>query len=76
MAGDKNEILFSQFGINYNKENDQLKKGTTIIKVKETIQMENEESKTRTKVVELSCDIIGDKFWADYPHLLEPYRDL
>ena len=29
-ANDKNEILFSQFSINYNNEPDQFKKGTTL----------------------------------------------
>ena len=23
-------------------------------------------------IVELNCDIIGDKFWNDYPYLLNP----
>lgn len=76
LSGDKNEILFSEFGINYNNEPEQLKKGSTIIKRKEDITMDNGEKKTRTKVLELSCDIIGDQFWQDNPHLLEPYRDL
>ncbi|XP_023323552.1 probable tRNA(His) guanylyltransferase [Eurytemora carolleeae] len=76
VSGDKNEILYSEFGINYNKEPDQLKKGTTIIKRKQTIPMDNGETKTRTQVVELDCDIIGDDFWNENPHLLVPYRDL
>jgi tRNA(His) 5'-end guanylyltransferase len=29
-SNDKNEILFSQFGINYNNEPEQFKKGTTL----------------------------------------------
>lgn len=32
MASDKNEILFSQFGINYNKEPEICKKGSIIFK--------------------------------------------
>ena len=31
LAGEKNEILFSEFGLNYNNELAQFKKGTTII---------------------------------------------
>ena len=31
VSGDKNEILFSEFGINYNNEPLQFRKGTTII---------------------------------------------
>jgi len=30
LSKDKNEILFSRFGINYNNEDDVYKKGTTI----------------------------------------------
>lgn len=32
LSGDKNEILFSQFGINYNEEPQQFRKGTTVYK--------------------------------------------
>lgn len=76
VAGDKNEILFTEFGINYNNEEEQFRKGTTIIKTKVELPMENGETKTRTQSLELSCDIIGEEFWQAYPHLLEPYRDL
>jgi len=34
VSGDKNEILFSEFNINYNNEPEQFKKGTTIIRKK------------------------------------------
>ena len=47
--GDKNEILYSEFGVNYNKEPDQLKKGTTIIKRKQIIPMENGETKVNQR---------------------------
>lgn len=40
------------------------------------LPMENGETKSRTQVVELSCDIIGDEFWLANPHLLEPYRNM
>jgi hypothetical protein len=38
--------------------------------------MENGETKTRTQILELNCDIIGEEFWQGNPHLLEPYRSL
>lgn len=31
MSGDKNEILFSQFGINYNNEPELFRKGTVLV---------------------------------------------
>jgi tRNA(His) guanylyltransferase len=30
LAGDKNEILFSEFGINYNNEEEQLRSGLVL----------------------------------------------
>lgn len=63
LAKDKNEILFSQFGINYNNEPEQLRKGTTLIKPKGR-------PKGSKEVQELYCDIIGDTFWNEYPDLL------
>jgi len=75
LSGDKNEILYSEFDINYNKEPPQMKKGTTIIKKKTEIPMENGGTKVRTKQVELDCDIIGDEFWKENSHLLEPFQD-
>jgi len=76
VSGDKNEILFSEFGVNYNNEPAQLKKGTTIIKRKEKLILPDGQSKMKNKVVELDCDIIGDEFWNENPHLLEPFKDL
>jgi hypothetical protein len=53
-----------------------VRKGTTIIKKKVELPMENGETKTRTQILELNCDIIGEEFWQGNPHLLEPYRSL
>ena len=41
VSGDKNEILFSEFDINYNNEPEQFRKGTTIIKKKIEIPTED-----------------------------------
>lgn len=37
---------------------------------KETEEKEVEVSRTKTKVVPLHCDIIGDQFWEEYPEIL------
>ncbi|NXQ79214.1 THG1 guanylyltransferase, partial [Nyctibius grandis] len=83
LAGDKNEILFSEFNINYNNEPLMYRKGTVLIwqktnevmtkKIKlpkEAKEKEVEVTRTRTKVVPLHCDIIGDQFWEEYPEIL------
>ncbi|XP_041917676.1 probable tRNA(His) guanylyltransferase isoform X1 [Alosa sapidissima] len=83
VAADKNEILFSEFNINYNKEPLLYRKGTTLIwdtteevttkKVKAANQNESEVHVTRTrkKVTAHHCDIIGEQFWAEHPDILE-----
>lgn len=74
VSGDKNEILFSEFNINYNNEPEQFKKGTTIVRKKVEIPLdcdakqesstENQpKTKIRTKITHLHCDIIRDDFW-------------
>ncbi|KAJ3587678.1 hypothetical protein NHX12_011275 [Muraenolepis orangiensis] len=83
LAADKNELLFSQFDINYNNEPPLLKKGTALIwekrdepvtkRVKVPGQEETEVTVTRTRkrVCPHHCDIIGDQFWDEHPDILE-----
>lgn len=76
LSSDKNEILFTEFGINYNNEPAIYKKGT--IQIRKTYQeiisgpdnnIEVETYRTRNKVVELHIDMITDQFWQDHPVL-------
>lgn len=83
LAADKNEILFSEFNINYNNEPQLYRKGTTLIwdkvdevttkKVKSANQNEQEVQVTRTrkKVTTHHCDIIGEQFWEEHQDILE-----
>ncbi|XP_063043842.1 probable tRNA(His) guanylyltransferase [Engraulis encrasicolus] len=83
VAGDKNEILFSEFDINYNAEPQLYRKGTTLIwatveemvtkKGKPANQSEGEVqvSRTRRKVAVHHCDIIGEQFWEEHAAILE-----
>ncbi|XP_027794500.1 probable tRNA(His) guanylyltransferase isoform X2 [Marmota monax] len=86
LAADKNEILFSEFKINYNNEPLMYRKGTVLIwqkvdevttkEVKLPAEMEGKKmavTRTRTKPVLLHCDIIGDAFWKEHPEIL--YED-
>ncbi|KAL8212140.1 UNVERIFIED_CONTAM: tRNA-histidine guanylyltransferase 1-like [Gekko kuhli] len=83
LAGDKNEILFSEFNINYNNEPLMYRKGTVLvwqkvnqvirkkIKIpKETEEKEVEVTRVKNTPVPLHCDIIGDQFWDQYPEIL------
>ncbi|XP_012680926.2 probable tRNA(His) guanylyltransferase [Clupea harengus] len=83
VAADKNEILFSEFNINYNAEPQLYRKGSTLIwdtaeevttkKVKPANQSEREVHVTRTrkKITTHHCDIIGSQFWEEHPDILE-----
>ncbi|XP_024918947.1 putative tRNA(His) guanylyltransferase isoform X2 [Cynoglossus semilaevis] len=84
VAADKNEILFSEFNINYNNESALHKKGTTLIWTKQNetvtkcIKVSNEEEekevsviRSRRRVQAHYCDIIGEQFWDEHPDILE-----
>ncbi|XP_041049749.1 probable tRNA(His) guanylyltransferase [Carcharodon carcharias] len=83
LAGEKNDILFLEFNINYNNEPEIYRKGTVLIwhKVEETIDKrvtspDAPEGKTvvvkrtRNKVLPFHVDIIGDKFWEEHLEIL------
>ncbi|KAF7721639.1 tRNA-histidine guanylyltransferase 1-like [Apophysomyces ossiformis] len=72
---DKHEILFSQFGINYNTIEQIYRKGSTIIRQKtevSSISPNTGEEVKRIKLVPTAVheDIIGQDFWDKRPELL------
>nr|XP_033783442.1 probable tRNA(His) guanylyltransferase isoform X2 [Geotrypetes seraphini] len=77
LSSDKNEILFSEFNINYNNEPLMYRKGTILVwqKVNEIatkqINSEKEVKQTPSKVTSLHCDIIGQQFWKEHPEILD-----
>lgn len=76
-AGFKNELLFSQFGINYAQLPEQFKKGSLVIRETVPVVVKHKEDGTpveRMKPQErvLHVDIIGQAFWDQYLHVLEP----
>ncbi|XP_061093010.1 probable tRNA(His) guanylyltransferase, partial [Conger conger] len=82
LAADKNEILFSEFDINYNNEPLVHRKGTALVweKADETttkqVRVLNEEkevtvTKSRKRVSAHHCDLIGEPFWKEHPDILE-----
>jgi len=92
LSAHKHEILFSEFGINYNSEPEVFKKGTVLIQkerpkklprkayLKEKSSNKNHvhedssdtdtDSSGHSNIIELNCDIIGEQFWIDHPHIL------
>ncbi|GIY75762.1 probable tRNA(His) guanylyltransferase [Caerostris darwini] len=68
---EKNEILFCQFEINYNKEKEQFKKGTFIIRNKvhkEKVILDGYSENEGLYITFI--DIIGNKFWEQNSHIL------
>lgn len=80
VSADKNEILFSEFGVNYNNELQQFRKGSVIILTEEQVAR-NKRTATEKKAGDdeeqdcdmriLHTDIIGDKFWIDNKYILD-----
>lgn len=83
VSSDKNEILFSQFGINYNKEPEMFKKGTVIyrdlqediIASRDSRLSSRQQDRVKHKLSKAAIkkehiDIIGDSFWQTHSHLL------
>ena len=68
MSGEKNEILFSEFGINYNNEPELFRKGTVLFW---DFPDDDEKLRKRKEIIELHVDIIGETFWESHPDLLQ-----
>ncbi|XP_003490493.1 probable tRNA(His) guanylyltransferase [Bombus vosnesenskii] len=66
LASHKNELLFQEFGINYNNEPPLFRKGTTLIRK----LIPDGTGRLKPAVVPLVDDIIGDRFWKENPEVL------
>lgn len=66
MASHKNEILFTQFKINYNNEPAMFRKGTTLIRK----LVSDNTGKLKSAIILLVDDIIGDRFWKENPEII------
>ena len=72
---DKNELLFSEFGINYNNEPMQFKKGSILYRP--LVDVENVDRRTgkihtkkKRKLVLTHEDIISNQFWEEHPEAI------
>ncbi|KAH7663121.1 tRNA(His) guanylyltransferase protein [Dioscorea alata] len=76
VSKDKNELLFQQFGVNYDKLPAIFRKGSCVYieKLEETVKLDdsgNPVKRLRKKVTVGHFDIIGPKFWNEHPYILE-----
>lgn len=68
LSADKNEILFSQFGINYNNLPPMYRKGTILLRKKVKVaDMKNK----KQLIVPLNVDMIREKFWTEHHEILD-----
>ncbi|CAH2355585.1 tRNA(His) guanylyltransferase [[Candida] railenensis] len=85
LAADKNEILFKEFGINYNNEPEIFKKGSILVRENPSLlavpedgsnlserQKQREMKKLRKSKIELyHIDIIKEDFWSTRQYIFE-----
>ena len=64
---EKNEILFTEFGINYNSLPELFKKGSTVIRT----DCRDDSNRKRKVLSVLNCDIIQGEFWDSHESLKE-----
>ncbi|XP_057816540.1 tRNA(His) guanylyltransferase 1 isoform X1 [Cryptomeria japonica] len=72
---DKNELLFQEFGINYNTLPEIFRKGSCVLRKEVEEIVKHSEAgdpvrRPRKKIVVQHCDIIGNKFWDEHSYLL------
>ncbi|KAJ2718283.1 tRNA-His guanylyltransferase [Coemansia sp. Benny D115] len=74
LSSDKNELLFSEFGINYNDEKEIFKKGSVVIRDKVLVDVTIDGKvvqKPKPVVAVVHKDIIKDAFWKEHPEILQ-----
>lgn len=67
-SADKNELLFGEFGINYNNEPAMFRKGTILVRKRCAVPELG--AKERLLVVPLHRDMIQESFWSENPEIL------
>ncbi|CAG9784341.1 unnamed protein product [Diatraea saccharalis] len=67
LSADKNEILFSEFNINYNNEPEIFRRGTLLLR---KMVLDSCNDKLKTLIVDTHCDMLKNKFWEEHACLL------
>lgn len=67
-SSDKNEILFSSFGINYNNLPQMYRKGTILMR--KIVEVPTTDGKRTQVIVPFFIDLIRDQFWLDHSEIL------
>ncbi|KAH8393696.1 hypothetical protein KR200_010002 [Drosophila serrata] len=67
-SADKNELLFQEFGINYNNLPAMYRKGTILLRKRVIVN-----EKARQAIVPLHEDLISSQFWKEHTEILGKY---
>ncbi|KRT80124.1 hypothetical protein AMK59_8329, partial [Oryctes borbonicus] len=67
VSSDKNEILYSAFGINYNNEPLMFKKGTILLRKR---LLHGDSANSKIVIMPVHEDFIKDAFWAEHSEIL------
>ncbi|XP_060667170.1 probable tRNA(His) guanylyltransferase [Drosophila nasuta] len=72
-SADKNELLFQEFGINYNSLPPMFRKGTILLR-KRVVQSEgDDQEKGSQAIVPMHDDLIREQFWREHTEILSKY---
>lgn len=71
-SSDKNELLFTKFGINYNKLPAMFRKGTILLRKR--VKINDKDGLNRQLIVPVYDDMIREQFWKDHSELLGEYK--
>lgn len=71
-SSDKNEILFSRFGINYNNLPQMYRKGTILLR--KNVEIPKLDGKQTQAIVPFFVDLIQDQFWTEHSEVLTRER--
>lgn len=75
LSAEKNELLFTQFNINYNNLPIMFRKGTILLRKRCSLIMANKKcNNTRQMIVPFHEDMINDVFWKTHTELLGKYN--
>ncbi|XP_011187676.1 probable tRNA(His) guanylyltransferase [Zeugodacus cucurbitae] len=71
-SADKNEMLFTKFGINYNQLPAMFRKGTILLRKR--VKISDKDGFNRQLIVPVHDDMIREKFWKEHSELLGKYK--
>ncbi|XP_053948524.1 probable tRNA(His) guanylyltransferase [Anastrepha ludens] len=71
-SADKNEMLFTKFGINYNNLPAMFRKGTILLRKR--VKTTGEDGLNRQLIIPYHDDMIREKFWKEHSELLGKYK--